>query len=196
MNPRKLFDGWVILAIFLIIILIAINIPYTTMEPYNEQEYYTESIEYIENTTFTEQEAYIENAPLNTFTASEWSLKDDRIHETFELGITINNTGNFSGEFWVAFHVESTRGRFDNVSERVFLKPHESHQFNDTFNGIYTYFFYEVFQTTKEVTKYRDVNKEMPVTKHRELQKSRDVVKFKELKLSLIERILKNTVIW
>lgn len=191
LSLRKAIDGWVILGISIILILIVINIPYTTVESYREKEFYTENEPYNATETYFEKESYTDQVPLNNYSISGWFYKDDRINEKFDLMLTIKNNDSNSGEFWVTFHVESTKGEYDNTTNRVFLMPGESYQFKQTYDGIYSYSSYKVLQTTKEVTKYRDVPKERTVTRYSELEKSRDVVRQKEIKLSLLERILK-----
>jgi hypothetical protein len=191
MKIRKVIDRWVILGIIIILILIVINIPYSTVETHTEKEFYTENEPYNATETYVEKESYTDYVPLNNYSISGWFYNDDRINDKFDLRLTIKNNGSNSGEFWVTFHVESTKGEYDNTTNRVFLMPNESYQFKQTYDGIYSYSSYKVFQTTKEVTKYRDVTKERTVTRYRELEKSRDVVRQKEIKLSFLERILK-----
>lgn len=191
MSLRKLIDRWVILGIVIIFILIAMNIPYTTIEHYTEKEIYTENEPYNTTETYFEKESYIDYVPLNNYSTSGIFLKVDWIKEKFDLLLTLKNTDSNGGEFWVAFHVESTKGEFENTTNRIFLMPNESYQFKMTYNGIYSYSSYKVFQTMKEVTRYRDVPKERDVIRYRDLEKSRDVVRQKETKLSFLERILK-----
>ncbi len=191
MSLRKVIDRWIILGISVIIILIAINIPYTTVEHYTEKEFYTENEPYNATETYFEKESYTDYVPLNNYSTSGIFYKDDRINEKFDLMLTIKNNDSNGGEFWVTFHVESTKGEFDNTTNRVFLMPNESYQFKHSYDGIYSYSSYKVFQTTKEVTRYRDVPKERDVTRYRELDKSRDVIRQKEIKLSFLERVLK-----
>jgi hypothetical protein len=190
MSSRKVIDGWVILGISIILILIVINIPYTTLESYSDKEVYSENEPYKATETYFEKESYTDHVPLNN-SISGWFYKDDYLNEKFDLIVTIKNNDSNSGEFWVTFHVESTKGEYDNTTNKVFLMPNQSHQFKQTFDGIYSYSSFKVFQTTKEVTKYRDVPKERTVTSYREVEKSRDVVSQMEIKLSLLERILK-----
>jgi len=189
---RKIIDIWVILSISIIVVLIAINIPYTTVEPYTEKELYTETEPYTETQKYLEKEAYTENVPLNNYTTSGWYLTDDRINDKFDIKVSVKNTGNTSGEFWITFHVKSTNGSFDVTTDRALLMPNVSYQFKKTFAGRFSYASYKVYQTTREVTKYRDVTKERDVTAYRNIEKFRDVVKQREIRLSLIERILNN----
>ncbi|MCX9009783.1 MAG: hypothetical protein OIN66_01555 [Candidatus Methanoperedens sp.] len=193
---KKVIDIWVILSIFIILILIAINIPYTTAEPYTEKEFYTETEPYTATQTYYEKESYTENIPLNNYTTSGWYLTDDRINDEFDLKVSVKNTGNASGEFWITFHVKSTNGSFDVTTNRTFLMPNGSYQFKQTFAGRFSYTSYKVYQTTREVTKYRDVPKERDITAYRDIEKSRDAVKQREIKLSLIERILEDKNLW
>jgi len=190
MSLRKIIDGWVILGLSTIIILIVINIPYTTIGSYSVEEIYIENEPYNSTETYFEKESYIDQVPLNN-SISGWFYKGDRINEKFDLMVTVKNNDSVSGEFWVVFHVESTKGEYDNETNRVILMPNESYQFKQTFDGIYSYSSYKVFQTTKEVTKYRDVPNERTVTRYREMEKSRDVVREREITLSFLERILK-----
>lgn len=189
---RKVIDIWVILSISVMVVLIAINIPYTTVEPYTEKELYTETEPYTATQKYFEKESYTENIPLNNYTSSGWYLTDDPINDKFDLKISVKNTGNTSGEFWIAFHVKSTNGSFDVTTNRTYLMPNESYQFKQAFVGRFSYASYNVYQTTREVTKYRDIPKEREITVHREIEKFRDVVKQREIRLSLIERILNN----
>lgn len=189
---KKIIDIWVILSISIIVILIAINIPYTTAENYTDKEFYTEQEPYTTTQKYFEKESYIENVPLNNYTTSGWYLTDDRINDKFDLKISIKNTGNSSGEFWIAFHVISTNRSYDVTTDRVVLMPNENYQFIQTFAGSFSYTSYKVYQTTREVTKYRDVPKERDITAYRDIEKSRDVVRQRSVTLSLIERILNN----
>ncbi|VVB85068.1 Uncharacterised protein [uncultured archaeon] len=189
---KKIIDIWVILSISIIVILIAINIPYTTTESYKDKEFYTEQEPYTTTQKYVEKEAYIEYVPLNNYTTSGWYLTDDRINDKFDLKISIKNTGNSSGEFWITFHVISTNRSYDVTTNRAFLKPSESYQFIQTFAGTFSYASYKVYQTTREITKYRDVTKGRDITANRSIDKSRDVVKQRKVTLSLIERVLNN----
>lgn len=190
MNHRKIIDAWLIISIFIIIILIAINIPYTTAEPYTVKEFYTEQEPYTTTETYFEKESYTENVPLNITTKVNWYIADDPINDEFDLKATIKNSDNIEGEFWITFHVESTKGSYDFTTNRVFLMPNESHQFKQTFDGRFSYAAYRVYQPTKEVTRYQDVPKERTITSYRDVEKSREVVRLKEIKLSLLQRIL------
>lgn len=189
---KKIIDIWVILSISIIVILIAINIPYTTTESYKDKVFYTEQEPYTATQKYIEKEAYIEYIPLNNYTTPGWYLTDDRINDKFDLRISIKNTGNSSGEFWITFHVKSTNSSYDVTTNRVALMPNESYQFKQTFAGIFSYASYKVYQTTREITKYRDVTKEREITANRSIDKSRDVVKQRKISLSLIERLLNN----
>jgi hypothetical protein len=189
---KKIIDIWVILSISIIVILIAINIPYTTTESYKDKEYYTEQEPYTTTQKYYANESYIENVPLNNYTTSGWYLTDDSINDKFDLKMSVKNTGNSSGEFWITFHVISTNRSYDVTTNRAFLKPNESYQFIQTFAGSFSYASYRVYQTTKEVTKYQKVIKERDITANRSIDKSRDVVKQRHVTLSLIERVLNN----
>ncbi len=189
---KKIIDLWVILSISIIVILIAINIPYTTVESYTDKEFYTELEPYTATQKYLDKESYIENVPLNNYTTSGWYLTDNRVYDEFDLKISITNTGNSSGEFWITFHVISTNRTYDVTTNRVALMPNESHQFKQTFAGSFSYASYKVYQTTREVIKYRDVPKERDITANRSIDKSRDVVKQRHITLSLIERVLNN----
>src|SRR5574337_106609 len=110
---KKVIDIWVILSISIIVVLIAINIPYTTMQTYTEKEFYTETEPYTATQKYSEKESYTESVPLNNYTTSGWYLTDDSVNNEFDLKISLENAGNTSGEFWIAFHVKSTNGSFD-----------------------------------------------------------------------------------
>lgn len=187
---KKIIDVWIILSISIIVFLIAINIPYTTVEPYTEKELYTEIEPFTATQKYLEKEPYIENVPLNNYTTSGWYLTDDRINDKFDIKVSVKNTGNTSGEFWITFHVKSTNESYDVTTERALLATNESYLFKKTFAGRFSYVSYKVYQTTKEVTKYRDVTKERDITLNHTVEKFRDVVKQREIRLSLIERIL------
>ena len=191
MNQSKIVDGWVIISIFIIIILIALNIPYTTTESYLDTEYYTEQEPYTTTETYYEKESYIENVPLNINTTLDWHISDNRVINEFDLIATLKNTDNTSGEFWVTFHVESTNGTYNFTTNRVFLKPEENYPIKQRFSGIFSYVTYKVNQPTKEVERYRDVPKERTITGYRDIEKSHEVVRLKEIKLSLLQRLLK-----
>lgn len=54
---KKIIDIWVILSISIIVILIAINIPYTTTESYKDKVFYTEQEPYTATQKYIEKEA-------------------------------------------------------------------------------------------------------------------------------------------
>jgi|GEM_PF-1588319 len=191
MNLKKILDRWVILSIFIIIMLIVLNIQYTTLESFTEKEFYTEQEPYNTTVTYFEKESYIENVPLKINNTLTWHISDFRFKDEFELIATLKNIDNVRGEFWVKFYIESTNGSYDYTTNRVFLKPGESYQFKETFGGIFSYVTYHVNQPTKEEERFRDVPKEKTITTNRDVEKSREVVRIKKNKLSLLQRILK-----
>lgn len=191
MNLKKIIDGWVILYIAIIIILIALNIPFTTTESNTEKEFYTEQEPYNMTETYYEQESYIDNVPLKINTTVTWNITNHRYNNEFDLIATLKNTDNSSGEFWVTFHVETTNGSSNFTTNRVFLKPGESNQIEQGFVGIFSYVTYKVKQPTIEVKKIRDIPKERITTGYRDIEKSREVVRVKKIKLSILQRILK-----
>jgi len=191
MNQRKIIDGWIIICIFVIILLIAINIPYTTLESSTEKEFYTDLEPYNTTEIYYEKEPYIENVPLKLNTTLKWYISDLRFKDEFDLIATLTNTHNVKGEFWVTFHIESTNGTYDYVTDRVSLMPGESYQIKKTFSGIFSYLTSRVNQPTKEEERFRDVPKERTVTKNLEIEKSRELVRTRKNTLTLLERILK-----
>jgi hypothetical protein len=191
MNFRKIIDGWIIISIFIIILLIAINIPYTTLESSTEKEFYTELEPYNTTETYYEKEPYIENVPLKLNTTLKWYISDLRFKDEFDLIATLKNTHNVKGEFWVTFHLESTNGTYDYTTDRVLLMPGESYQIKKTFGGIFSYLTSRVNQPTKEEKRFRDVPRERTVTKNLEIEKSHEVVKTRKNTLTLLQRILK-----
>jgi hypothetical protein len=191
MNLRKIIDAWVVLYIAIIIILIALNIPYTTKESYTEKEFYTEQEPYNMTETYYEKESYIDSVPLKINTTVNWYITNQRYNDEFDLIATLKNTNNSSGEFWVTFHVETTNGSSDFTTNKVLLRPGESYQFEKGFVGIFSYVTYKVKQPTIEVEKFRDIPKERTITSYRDVEKSREVVRVKKNTLSLIQRILK-----
>lgn len=190
-RKRKIIDGWVKLYIAIIIILIALNIPYTTKETFTEKEFYTEQEPYNHTQTYYEKESYIDNVPLKINTTLNWYITDYRYKDEFDLIAILKNTDNISGEFWVTFHVESTNGSFDFTTESIFLMPDEIHQFKHGFTGLFSYVTYKVKQPTREVEKFRDIPEERTVTSYRDIEKFRDAVRVKKNTLSLLQRILK-----
>ena len=191
MNTRKIIDHWVIIGICIIIILIGINIPYTTTESYTEKELYTEQEPYTTTQTYFEKEAYIDNVPLNIKASLDWHISDRLVLDQFDLIAVLKNTDNVTGEFWVKFHVESTRGFHDFTTNRTSLKPGESYQIKERINGSFSYITYRIYQPTIEVEKFRDIPKERTITANRPVEKSRDVLRVKKNTLSLLQRILK-----
>ena len=190
MNLKKIIDRWVILYLFVIVMLIAVNIPYTTAESHTEKEFYSEQVPYTTTETYFEKEAYIENVPLNIKATLKWYISDRRIHDQFDLIATLKNIDNVTGEFWVKFHVESTKGSFDFTTKRTGLKPGESYQINQRINGTFSYVTYTINQPTQEIEKFRDIRKERTVTGSRAVENSRDVIRIKKNKLSLLQRVL------
>ena len=191
MNLKKIIDGWVIFYIAIIVILIALNIPFTTSETFTEKEFYTEQEPFNLTETYYEKELYIDNVPLKINTSLDWHITDYRYKDEFELIAALKNIDNSNGEFWVTFHVESTNGSFDYTTDRVFLKPAESFQIEHGFTGLFSYVTYKVKQPTKEVEKFRDIPKERTITSYRDIEKSREVVRVKKNTLTLLQRILK-----
>lgn len=191
MKKRKIIDHWVIIGICIIIILIGINIPYTTAESYTEKESYIEQEPYTTTETYFEKEAYIDNVPLNISATLDWHISDRLAFDQFDLIAVLKNTDNVSGEFWVKFHVETTQGFHDFTTNRTSLKPGESYQIKERINGSFSYVTYRIFQPTIEVEKYRDIPKERTITANRHVEKSRDVLRVKKNTLSLLQRILK-----
>ena len=191
MNTRKIIDHWVIIGICIIIILIGINIPYTTTESYTEKEIYTEQEPYTTTQTYFEKEAYLDNVPLNIRASLDWHISDRLVLDQFDLIAVLKNTDNVTGEFWVKFHVESTRGFHDFTTNRTSLKPGESYQIKERINGSFSYITYRIYQPTIEVEKFRDIPEERTITANRPVEKSRDVLRVKKNTLSLLQRILK-----
>jgi hypothetical protein len=192
MNQKKIIDHWVIIGSFFILMLIAINIPFTTTESHAEKEFYTEQVPYTTTETYFEKEAYIENVPLNINATLKWYISDHRVNDQFDLIATLKNIDNVTGEFWVKFHVESTNGSFDFTSNRTGLKPGESYQINQRIDGALSYVTYRINQPTQEIKKFRDIPKERTVTGYHAVENSRDVIRIKKNKLSLLQRILNN----
>lgn len=170
--------------------LIAINIPFITAESHAEKEFYTEQVPYTTTETYFEKEAYIDNVPLNKNATLKWYISDHSIKDQFDLIATLKNIDNVTGEFWVKFHVESTKGFFDFTTNRTNLKPSESYQINQRIDGVLSYVTYTINQPTQEVKKYRDITKERTVTAYRAVEKSRDVIRVKKNKLPLLQHIL------
>jgi hypothetical protein len=190
MNQKKIIDRWVIICSFFILMLIAINIPFITAESHAEKEFYTEQVPYTTTETYFEKEAYIDNVPLNINATLKWYISDHRVYDQFDLIATLKNIGNVTGEFWVKFHVESTKGSFDFTTNRTKLKPNESYQINQRIDGAFSYVTYRINQPTQEIKKYRDITKERTVTAYSSVEKSRDVIRVKKNKLPLLQRIL------
>jgi len=191
MSKSKIIDGWIISTFFVIVIIIAVNIPYTTAEPYTDKEYYTEQEPYTANETYFIKEAYTENVSLNLSTKVDWYIVDYIFYDKFDFKAILRNTDNLAGRFWVTFRVESTKGSYEFTTDSVFLRPGESYQIIKTFDGRFSYAAFRVHQPTKEVKKYRDIPEEKTITAYRDVDKSRDVVKLKETRLSFLERLLK-----
>ncbi|MCX9083458.1 MAG: hypothetical protein OIN87_01515 [Candidatus Methanoperedens sp.] len=190
MNLKRILDRWVILSITIIILLIILNIPFVTVESFKEKEFYTEQEPYTTTVTYFEKESYIENVPIILNSTVDWHISDRRYKDEFDFIATLKNIDNARGEFWVRFHLESTNGSNDFTTESVFLMPGESHQFKESFTGIFSYVTYRVIQPTKEEERFRDVPKEKTITANRNIEKTREVVKTKKNKLSLLQRIL------
>jgi len=191
MNLRKIIDSWVILYIAIIIILIVLNIPYTTTESYKEREFYTEQVPYNATETYYEKESYIDNVPLKIKTTVNWHITNHPYKDEFDLIATLKNTDNSSGEFWVTFHIETSNGSSDFTTNKVNLSPGEIYHIEKGFVGIFSYVTYKVRQPTIEVEKFRNVPKERITTMYRDVEKSREVVRVKKIKLSILQRILK-----
>ncbi len=190
MNKIKIIDTWVIISILVIIILIAINIPFITTETYKDVEFYTEKEPYTTTETYYEKEMYFEDVPLNITTKVDWFIMDNPVKDEFDLKATIKNIDTVGGEFWVVFHVETTRGSFEYTIDKVSIKSGESHQIQHTFSGKYSYVSYKVYQPTEKVMKYRNIPGERTVTMYRDVEKSRQVMKLKKINMSLLQRIV------
>ena len=190
MSQKKIIDRWVIICSFCILMLIAINIPFTTAESHAEKEFYTEQVPYTTTETYFEKEAYIDNVPLDIKATLEWYIIDHPIEDQFDLIATLKNIDNVTGKFWVKFHVESTKGSFDFTTNRTDLKPGESYQIKQRIDGALSYVTYTINQPTQEIKKFRDIPKERTVTGYHAVENSRDVIRIKKNKLSLLQRLL------
>jgi len=174
----------VILAIMCACVVMSIpmiEVPYTVKEPYTATETYYEKEPYETTETYYETEPYTDYVPLS-YTASDWYYTDHFLSDEFDLMVTVKNTDNVGGRFWVTFHAVSTKGIYDSTTNSVFLMPGESHKFEHTFGGTHSSgCYYEVHRTTKEVTKYHKVAKEKTVTKYRDVAKERTVTKYQDV---------------
>ena len=180
---------WIVISVILAIMCacVVISIPvikvaYTVKEPYTTTETYYEKEPYETTETYYVTEPYTEFVPLS-YTTSDWYYIDHAYEDEFDLTLTVKNTDNVGGRFWVIFHAVGTEGSYDSTTNSVFLIPGESHKFTHTFSGgcIPEDCSYDVDRTTKEVTRYHDVAKERTVTKYHDVAKQRTVTKYKDV---------------
>ncbi len=159
------------LMIFIIagtIILIGINIAYTTAEQYTDIENYTEKIPYNVTENYTEKEAY--TVPMYSgYLVNEDSEKGITYQLNNVTSYSYNNTG------------KNVRGQ-DEYTYRICYQFYCYDRSNITYADIETGY----------VTKYRDIQKSHQVTKYRDIQKSRSVNKTRYINLSILQRILEN----
>jgi hypothetical protein len=191
MDMRKIIDGWVRLYLAIIIVLIALNIPFTTTESSTEKELYTVQEPHNATVKYYEKETYIDKVPLKINNTVNWYITNHRFNDEFDLIATLKNTDNSSGEFWITFHVETSKGSSDFTTNKINLSSGESYQIEKRFIGIFSYVTYKVRQPTIEVEKIREVPIERITTRYRDLVKSREVVRVNKIKLSILQRILK-----
>ncbi len=160
-----------LLMIFIIagaIILIGINIAYTTAEQYTDIENYTEKMPYNATENYSEKEAY--TVPMYSgYLVNEDPEKDITYQLDNVTSYSYNKTGkNIMGQ--------------DEYTYRICYQFYCYDRSNITYADI----------ETESVTKYRDVQKSRQVTKYNEFQKSRAVNKTRYVNLSLLQRILKS----
>ncbi|VVB94010.1 Uncharacterised protein [uncultured archaeon] len=159
------------LMIFIIagtIILIGINIAYTTTEQYMDIENYTEKIPYDVTENYTDKEAY--TVPMyRGYLINE----DTEKGMTYILGNVTSYSYNYTGK--------NIRGQ-DEYTYRICYQFYCYDHSNITYEDI----------ETEYVTKYREIQKSHQVTKYEEIQKSRAVNKTRYINLSILQRILKN----
>ena len=164
----------VILAIMCACVVMSIpmiEVSYMVKEPYSATETYYEKEPYETTETYYVTEPYTDHVPLS-YRTSGWSHYTHFWTDEFELMVTVKNTDNVDGRFWVTFHAVGTKGSYDSRTNSVFLMPGESHKFQHTFSGTHSSGCdYEVHRTTKEVTKYRDAAKQRTVTKYKDVTK-------------------------
>ncbi len=166
--PMKLQWFLMIFIIASTIILIGINVAYTTAEQYTDIENYTEKVPYNVIENYTEKEAY-------TVPMYSGYLVNDEPEKgmTYQLDNVTSYSYNITGK--------NIRGQ-DEYTYRICYQFYCYDRPNITYADI----------ETESVTKYRDVQKSRQVTKYNEIQKSRDVNKTRYVNLSFLQRILKN----
>ena len=179
---------WIAISVILAIICACvvmsvpvIKVAYTVKEPYTATETYYVKEPYTTTETYYVTEPYTDHVPLS-YRTSGWYYYNHLWSDEFDLKITVKNTDDVGGRFWVTFHAVGTEGTYDSTTNSVFLMPGESHEFKHTFSGTHlSGCDYEIRRTTKEVTKYHDVSKERTVTKYHNVAKQRTVTKYRDV---------------
>jgi len=189
--------GGLVVAILVIglVLMVPVNVQeiyeatetYIEKEPYTATETYYVKEPYETTETYYETEPYTDYVPLS-YTPSSWYYYNHVWTDEFDLMITVKNTDNVGGRFWVTFHAVGTEGIYDSTTNSVFLMPGESYEFKHTFSGTHlSGCGYDVYRTTKEVTKYHDVPKERTVTKYHDVLKERTVLKTRTVQKPIYE---------
>jgi len=157
--------------------------PYTTTETYYEKEPYETTETYYEKEPYETTETYYLTEPHTEIVPLSYIITDwvfGGYIDSSDQKVTIKNVDNTGGSFWVTFHSVSTDGTYDYTTYSAFLMPSESNNFKHTFPGRYIHedSSYNIHTSTKEVTKYRKVQKERAIIKYREVPKERTVIKY------------------
>ncbi len=158
----------IIFIVIIAVILIGINLPYTTKEPYRIFENYTEKMPYKVTENYSEKQIYQE--PI--YHIYLWSeVPEDEIRYVFEnvTSYSYNHTGK---------NVVGLDEYIYTVCQQIYCSNYS----NITDASI----------KTNYVTKYKNIQKSRKVIKYRNFQKSREVNKTIYINLSLLQRILKD----
>jgi hypothetical protein len=182
-----------VIAVGIVIIGASFVIPINTQEFYETNETYYEIEPHTSIETYYEIEPYTDSMPL-TYTTFNFHSINYPLKNEFDIAVTVKNTDSVRGEFWVNFHAENcAEGSYNFTSYPVVLMPGESYPFIHIFNGTcYGVRSYEVYSTTKEVTKYRDVPKQRTITLWKDVPKETMVLKVRTVKKPIYQIIMKN----
>jgi len=158
--------------------------PYTTYETYSEWEPYTTYETYSEWEPHTTYETYWESEPYTEAVPIDYLVTDTGIYNWFwqtgsDVWVTIKNADVKSGYFYVTFNLVTQGDATATEYGYEYIAIGEEKDVLVKHSGDYmTTFTYSVTPPTKEVTRYRDIEKTREVTTYEWVEKTREVTEY------------------
>lgn len=151
---------------------------YYEWEPYTTYEIYWESEPYTTYETYWESEPYTETVPID-YLVTDTAIYNWFWHTGSDVWVTIKNADVKSGYFYVTFNLvtqgDATATQYG--SEYIAIGEEKDVLVKHSGDYIKT-FTYSVTPPTKEVTRYRDVEKTREVTTYEWVEKTRQVTEY------------------